>query len=401
MGDRIADLFIRSRHGMLRDLIPIYSIYQLIPNLLILAFIPWLIVSRGHFPTIGYLVIVAGWVFQFVSRPCQMTVSNEQASWLEAVLAAQKFYDRSAGDGRWRTLNKQAWLRWPHQHIEFVQGDSDVTVIAPRDVMESLRAALEILDDHQELLFTEENRPFSFEPANPETLPRHMHVAAALIGATCVIAWFGKLFTRSHDMIDWGVSGAALSAGRYETIMLHMFAHGGAMHLIMNMTMLAAIGGTLTARLGPVPFNWARFLLLFLLSGLAGAALYLALHPMGTVPMLGASGAIYGLLGLLIRVPVDGGTVLSVRSSRIRRVWWDLVKQNLFLFALLAVMSWSIGTGLGLAWEGHLGGFLFGFFVGPKLLPQGESAPPATASSDTASPTPGCRSHSRDCLRGG
>jgi membrane associated rhomboid family serine protease len=149
-----------------------------------------------------------------------------------------------------------------------------------------------------------------------------------------------------------------------------MFAHGGAMHLVMNMTVLAGIGPTLTSRLGRPPLNWVRFLLLFFLSGLAGAAFYLALHPVGTVPMVGASGALYGLIGLLVRTPADGGTVLDVKSRRIRRIGWDLVKQNAFLCALLGLIAWTSGTAGGLAWEAHLGGFLFGLCIGPMLLPR-------------------------------
>jgi membrane associated rhomboid family serine protease len=202
-----------------------------------------------------------------------------------------------------------------------------------------------------------------------------VHVPSAILVATCVLAWIWTLATTGPDgMGNWGVSGAALSHGRFETIFLHIFAHGGAMHLVMNMTMLAAIGGTLTARLGSPPLNWLRFLLLFFVSGLAGAVLYLSLHPAGSVPMLGASGALYGLLGLLVRLPADGVTPLPVKSIRIRRLGWDLIKQNAFLFALLAVISWSSGTVGGLAWEAHLGGVHCALLVGPKLVPRASTS---------------------------
>jgi membrane associated rhomboid family serine protease len=204
-----------------------------------------------------------------------------------------------------------------------------------------------------------------------------MQVPTAMLGTACVVAWvWYSAVHQSAGMVDWGLSGAALAQGRFETIFLHMFAHGSAMHMIMNMTMLAAIGDVLTARLGSPPLSWLRFLLLFLLSGLAGAALYLAVHPAGTVPMVGASGALYGLLGLLIRAPADGAGLLPVKSRRIRRVSWDLVKQNAFLFALLAAIAWTSGAAGGLAWEAHLGGFLFGLLVGPTLLPRVSGAIP-------------------------
>ena len=65
---------------------------------------------------------------------------------------------------------------------------------------------------------------------------------------------------------------------------------------------------------------------------------------------------------------------MSVRSTKIRRIGWDLIKQNIFLFGLLALMSWSSGSAGGLAWEAHLGGFLFGLFIGPKFLPRASTS---------------------------
>jgi membrane associated rhomboid family serine protease len=322
-----------------------------------------------------FFIVMLGWVFQFVSRPCQMTVSKEQAAWLEAVLDEQRFYGQSESDGRWRMLGREWWQRWPHQYIEFVSGD-EVTLIAPRDVMESLRASLELLEEYGELSYALEDRPFAFQPPKPELqLPWHMQMPTAVLGTTCAVAWLWTMFTSGPEgMSRWGVSATAISHGRFETIFLHMFAHGSAMHLVINLMALAAIGAALTSRLGRAPLNWLRFLLLFVLSGLAGVALYLLLHPAGTVPMVGASGGLYGLFGLLIRAPENGGTVLSVKSARIRRTGWGLVKENIFLFALLAMMSWSSGTAGGLAWEAHLAGFLFGLCVGPKLLPRAATA---------------------------
>ncbi|MEP9359838.1 rhomboid family intramembrane serine protease [Sphingomonas sp. KR3-1] len=367
------ELSIRSRHGMLRDLLPIYSVYQLFPNVLALGLIVWLGLWLGHIPAIVPLVVMLGWLFQFVTRPSVMAVSKAQASWIEEVLEEQGFYEQSEVDGRWRLIDRQWWQRLPHLFIEFLPGDP-ITVIAPRDVMEALRGTLELFEEH-EFLFPQGDSPFSFQPAEPDPLPWHAQVPTLGLVAACVGAWLWYAATHeAGGMGDWGLSGAALRQGRFENILLHMVAHGGAMHLTMNMSMLAAIGGALTLRLGSPPLSWLRFLLLFLLSGLAGAALYLLVHPAGTVPMVGASGALYGLFALFIRAPADGRGTLSLKSRRIRRVGWELAKQNLFLFGLLAALAWASGGAGGLAWEAHLGGFLFGLLVGPKLLPRNAEA---------------------------
>jgi membrane associated rhomboid family serine protease len=363
MGFDQNELKIRSRNGLLQDLIPIYSYHQFAPNLVALGLIICLSLSIGHFPTGLLPFLMLGWVFQFVSRPAAMTVSKSQAERLELIIGQQGHYDRSDADDRWRIRDVQWWQRLPHLFIEFVPGET-VTIIAPRDVMESLRTSLELLEEHSELSW-QDDQPFDLQPTESERLPWQTQVPTCVLGIVCVVAWVWHIAAQGLDgMANWGVSAAALRQGRLETILLHMFAHGSALHLVMNLTILAAIGGVLTSRLGTAPLSWLRFLFLYLISGLAGAALYLLAHPLGTVPMVGASGALYGLFGLLIRAPANGESLLSIRSRS-----WDLIKQNAFLFALLAISAWSNGTAGGLAWEAHLGGFLFGLLVGPKLLP--------------------------------
>lgn len=370
MSDAKAELAIRSRYGLLRDIVPIYSLLQLVPNLAAIGLILWM--SDWGVPTnpILLMAIMLGWVFQFASRPTVMAVSEGQAAWIGAVLEAQDIYEKSDPDGCWRLVDAKWWDHLPHQFIRFDQREQ-WTVVAPRDVMETIRSSIELVEEHTEL--NAESLPPVLEPVEPEPepdLPWHVKGPGIVLGTMCVAAFLAAMFTGGiGSMSEWGVSAAALAAGRIETLVLHMFAHGSVMHLVMNMTALAAIGATLTSRLGTFPFSWLRFWAVFAFSAFAGAAIYLALHPTGSVPMVGASGGLYGLIGLLIRLPEAGEPMLEITSRNIRRVAWDLVKQNAFLFALLALMSWSSGSAGGLAWEAHLGGFLFGLLVGPKLLP--------------------------------
>ncbi|KQS01527.1 hypothetical protein ASG11_17905 [Sphingomonas sp. Leaf357] len=198
-------------------------------------------------------------------------------------------------------------------------------------------------------------------------VPWHARVPGAALIAIMTLLWLGHI--RTGGMGAWGVSGAALADGRWRTVPLHMFAHGGAAHILMNGVALFVLGGPLVARMGDPPLGWPRFVALFLASGLAGMALFLAIHPYGVVPMLGASGAIYGLLGLLIRLPVEGEALMPIRSARTRKILLDLVKANAWLVVLLAIPALLLGQSGGLAWEAHLGGFLFGLFAGPWFLP--------------------------------
>jgi membrane associated rhomboid family serine protease len=200
-------------------------------------------------------------------------------------------------------------------------------------------------------------------------VPLQAHVPGAVLVIIMAVAWIAHI--RSGGMGHWGVSGAAIADGRYRTIILHMVAHGGAVHIAMNAAAMAAISGPLVARMGHAPLAWLRYLLLFLMSGLAGAAVYVGLHPHGLVPMVGASGAIYGLLGLLVRLPRQGETLMPILSSRTKAIAIGLIKANAWLLVVFAILPLVFGQSGGLAWEAHLGGFLFGLLAGPSFLPRG------------------------------
>lgn len=169
--------------------------------------------------------------------------------------------------------------------------------------------------------------------------------------------------------LPWGLSGQALAEGRVHTLLTHMFVHGGAAHLMMNLGGLLALTAVVMGRFGRGAGAWLRYLGLFGLSGLSGAVVFLALNPVGVVPMVGASGAICGLWGAAARYPPDGG-IAPLRSTQVRRAVIPFVQMNLVLFLILfALVRLSGGVG-GLAWEAHLGGFLFGLLAGPWLAPR-------------------------------
>jgi membrane associated rhomboid family serine protease len=197
-------------------------------------------------------------------------------------------------------------------------------------------------------------------------VPWHAYVPGAALAAAMALLWAAHALT--GGMTAWAVSAAALAEGRFETVALHMLAHAGLLHLLMNSIVLVQIGGPVVARLGGIPGGWWRFLALFVLAGLAGMAVFLAFHPQGVVPMLGASGAIYGLLGLLIRLRATGEGLVPIRSRRMRRAAVQFVKDNLLLFVLLTLPALLAGRSGGVAWEAHLGGFLFGLFAAPLFF---------------------------------
>lgn len=85
--------------------------------------------------------------------------------------------------------------------------------------------------------------------------------------------------------------------------------------------------------------------------------------------MVGASGAICGLWSAATRFDPEGG-VAALTSARVRDQVVAFVKMNVILFLILFAFLWLSGCVGGLAWEAHLGGFLFGLLVGPRLAPR-------------------------------
>lgn len=177
------------------------------------------------------------------------------------------------------------------------------------------------------------------------------------------IAFIWMLWDRG-SMIGWAVSGPRLAEGRFELIVLHIFAHGGLLHIIFNLSALAVLGPAVMERLGPLsPRSFTAFIALFLVSGLGGMAVWLMLNPASTVPMLGASGAIFGLLGFLMRHPDPQGVPAPLLSPQLGRAFFEWFKLHIPLLALFALPVLLGGAHFGLAWESHLGGFLAGMVL--------------------------------------
>ncbi len=142
----------------------------------------------------------------------------------------------------------------------------------------------------------------------------------------------------------------------YLTLLSAMFMHGGAMHLLGNMIYLWIFGDNVEHRFGALPF-----LLFYLVSGLAASLVQIALNPQSTIPSLGASGAISGVLGAYL--------VLFPRN----RVHAIFFYQIVSIPAILAIGIWIVfqfvnGIGAiavtsqtgGVAYGAHVGGFLTG-----------------------------------------
>lgn len=203
------------------------------------------------------------------------------------------------------------------------------------------------------------------------TTARDYRVPALISGIIC-IAWV--VLNVRGTMTFWAISWPVLERGAYATLLLHMVAHGGLVHLVLNCAVLLLVGGPLHSRLGAPPIAGLRLLYIFVGGGISGALAFLALNAGTTQSMLGASGAIFGLVAALARVHPVTGDSTPIVSSRTWQLAGFFTMNHAALFVLLGLLAFFWGKVAVVAWEAHLGGAVFGFLLAPLFLPEAEDA---------------------------
>ena len=146
------------------------------------------------------------------------------------------------------------------------------------------------------------------------------------------------------------------------TILTSMFLHGGWFHILSNMWVLFIFGDNVEASMGGT-----RYLIFYLLSGLAAGLLQTYILPASEVPMIGASGAIAGVLGAYL-ILFPGARIASLLPIFFI---FTIIEIPAFIFLLFWFVS-QLFSGLftmrgggasGIAWWAHVGGFTFGLVM--------------------------------------
>lgn len=178
----------------------------------------------------------------------------------------------------------------------------------------------------------------------------------------------------------WGAVPVRLVYGpdplAYATTVTSMFMHGGWMHVIGNMWFLWVFGDNVEDELGKV-----RFIFFYFACGLAAVAAQVAIDPSSQVPMVGASGAIAGVLaGYVVLHPKARVTTL------IPFIFIMFVELPAYVF-IFVWFGWQLLSGLGslgslgdevggTAFFAHIGGFVAGLALIKLILPKGGQRPP-------------------------
>lgn len=186
-----------------------------------------------------------------------------------------------------------------------------------------------------------------------------------------------------HVDVAYGGRGTDLPPGvgvynlnpAWLTIFTSMFMHGSFMHILGNMWYLWIFGNNIEDAMGK-----GRFIAFYLLSGIAAAGLQIVLGPGSQIPMVGASGAIAGVLGAYLLM-YPGSRVLCIIPLVV--VWFTRELPAWVVLGFWFVLQLLNGLGAlgmeqsgGVAYAAHVGGFIFGLVFGRVMGQAGPGHPP-------------------------
>ena len=184
-----------------------------------------------------------------------------------------------------------------------------------------------------------------------------VYVLVAAAGPTVGASLVRGLLLQPQEVLALGALVPALVAeGEAWRLLTSLFLHSGFTHLALNMISLYFLGS-----FAEVSFGRSRFLALYFISGIAGGLAYLYFGAFNS-PAVGASGAIFGLLGGVFGFAIRRGT-FSMRNPVINQLL-ILTAINLFLGATIPNVSNTAHIG------GLVGGFVFGYLIAPTVYSQ-------------------------------
>jgi membrane associated rhomboid family serine protease len=212
------------------------------------------------------------------------------------------------------------------------------------------------------------------EPQAPAREPLFNAPWPALALALSIVASFAVQERLPEAVwMPWMLTPAGvLQFGHWEMLLTPLLLHGGWVHTLMNAVAALAFGAPVARLLGLRLGGAASFLLFYLVCGALSSLGYVLAHPESYSPVVGASGAVSGLMGGASRlIDVRGrlGPMFS-RSVVSMAVAWVVVN---LIIGFVPVMPGAEGAGI--AWEAHVAGYFAGLLlIGPFARLLGRTA---------------------------
>ena len=152
----------------------------------------------------------------------------------------------------------------------------------------------------------------------------------------------------------------------YFYIFTSIFMHGGLFHILSNMWFLHIFGDNIEDSMGHV-----KYLLFYLLAGVAATLAQFVISPLSSIPLVGASGAIAGVAGayfvLFQRAKIRTLITLAIYITTVDLPAWIFLGLWFLLQIFSGFTSFDPAGDGGVAWFAHIGGFLFGWIAAPFI----------------------------------
>lgn len=193
---------------------------------------------------------------------------------------------------------------------------------------------------------------FPYRDENPTKSRPYVTIALIIINVA-VFIW--SLFNFEPVIDAYGFKPADFAL---VTIFTSMFLHGGIDHIFGNMWFLFIFGDNVEDKLGKI-----RYVVFYLLAGIAATVTHFATNIGSTIPAIGASGAISGVLGAYlafypkVRVHVASGYYHGAVPAYFMLGFWFVLQ------LIFGAVSFVGARGSGIAFWAHIGGFVFGYAV--------------------------------------
>lgn len=195
---------------------------------------------------------------------------------------------------------------------------------------------------------------FLYQQSNPPFTSSYSAVPAEITTGKDLVGEQSVKFGDKIVEIEHGKGPSPI----FLTLLTSMFMHGGWMHLGFNMLFLWVFGDNVENR-----FGWVRFIIFYVVSGLVATFAHIMLDPDSKIPMLGASGAIAGVLGAyLVMFPRNKVNalffvkIISLPAFIVIGLWGIL--------QVVSMMGLKPGSGGGVAYAAHVGGLVAGIVLG-------------------------------------
>jgi rhomboid-like protein len=205
-----------------------------------------------------------------------------------------------------------------------------------------------------------DSKPMNGRPSFLENIP----VVTRNLLIVNVIMYIATLINQEFMIGTFAMFYPASPFFRWWQPLTHMFMHGGFFHILFNMYTLVMFGMVVERALGT-----KKYLIFYFLTGLGAVALHTGVEWLEVTylngsltsalytPMVGASGAIYGVLVAFAMIYPQARLTLIFPPITLDAKWWVII------FIVIELVTGVTGTGMGIAHFAHLGGALFGFLL--------------------------------------